>query len=103
MSARRGHPVFARVFARMRRVVRPGGQLRFYEHVRSDKPWLRRVQRLLDATVWPLLVGGCHTGRDTAGAIEAAGFAIERVDRFRFPDSAVTPTSPHILGVAMRR
>ncbi|WP_328690164.1 class I SAM-dependent methyltransferase [Streptomyces phaeochromogenes] len=47
------------------RVLRPGGQLRFLEHIRADTSRLIRVQHLLDATVWPLLVGGCHTGRDT--------------------------------------
>ena len=87
----------------MHRVVRPGGQLRFFEHVRADPGRLRRVQRVFDATVWPLLAGGCHTGRDTAATIQAAGFVIERLDRFRFPESGITlPTSPHILGTARR-
>ncbi|HSR25702.1 MAG TPA: class I SAM-dependent methyltransferase [Candidatus Eisenbacteria bacterium] len=87
----------------MHRVVRPGGQLRFYEHVRAEPGRLRRVQRVFDATVWPLLAGGCHTGRDTAAAIEAAGFVIEQLDRFRFPESRMAlPTSPHILGTARR-
>lgn len=37
-------------------------------------------------------------------AIESSGFRIDRVDRFRFPDSGpTTPTSPHVLGVAMKR
>jgi SAM-dependent methyltransferase len=86
------------------RVLRPGGQLRFFEHVRADTRGLRRVQRMVDATVWPLLFGGCHTGRDTAAAIEAAGFSLERLDRFRFPDAGPpVPTSPHILGVAVRQ
>jgi hypothetical protein len=59
---------------------------------------------MVDATVWPLLFGGCHTGRDTAAAIEAAGFRLERLDRFRFPDAGPpVPTSPHILGVAVRQ
>jgi len=88
----------------LHRVLRPGGELRFYEHVRADTPGLRRVQRVLDATVWPLLVGGCHTARDTVAEIEAAGFTLERVERFRFPQGrGLTPTSPHVLGVARRR
>jgi ubiquinone/menaquinone biosynthesis C-methylase UbiE len=87
----------------LRRVIRPGGELRFYEHVRAETPGLRRVQRVLDRTVWPFFVGGCHTGRDTAGAIEATGFRIERLDRFRFPEGGLpTPTAPHVLGVATR-
>lgn len=87
----------------LHRVIRPGGQLHFYEHVRADTPGLSRVQRVLDATVWPLLVGGCHTWRDTGGAIEAAGFAIERLDLLRYPETSIAlPTSPHILGTATR-
>jgi ubiquinone/menaquinone biosynthesis C-methylase UbiE len=84
------------------RVLKPGGQLRFLEHVRADTPGLARAQRVLDATIWPRLAGGCHTGRDTAAAIERSGFAIERLDRFLFPD-ARTPSSFHILGTAVRR
>ncbi|MEU4780352.1 methyltransferase domain-containing protein [Micromonospora sp. NPDC023633] len=84
-----------------RRVLRPGGQLRFFEHVRAQTPGLRRVQRLVDATVWPLLCGGCHTGRDTVAAIRAAGFTVTELDAFRFPDSRLPgPAAPHVLGVA---
>ena len=87
----------------MYRVIRPGGQLRFFEHVRADTPALARVQRVLDATIWPTICGGCHASRDTAAAIGNAGFMIERLDRFRFPDTRLPlPTSPHIFGVASR-
>jgi ubiquinone/menaquinone biosynthesis C-methylase UbiE len=85
------------------RVLRPGGEVRFYEHVRAETAGLARVQRALDATVWPTMGGGCHTSRDTAAAIEDAGFTIEQIDRFRFPDIRLsTPMTPHILGVARR-
>lgn len=87
--------------AEIRRALRPGGRLRFFEHVRAETPGLARAQRVLDATVWPALVGGCHTHRDTGAAIEAAGFTIDRIDRFPFPPASIpTPASPHILGVA---
>lgn len=85
------------------RTLRPGGQLRFLEHVRAGTPALRGVQRLLDATIWPALAGGCHTGRDTAAAIEQAGFAIDQLDPFRFPDTRLTmPATPHMRGTATR-
>lgn len=85
------------------RVVRPGGQVRFLEHVRAETPRLRRLQRLLDATVWPHIGGNCHTGRDTAGTIESAGFTVTTISRFRFPEGRIPlPTSPHILGTASR-
>ncbi|MGS2619268.1 class I SAM-dependent methyltransferase [Micromonospora sp. LZ34] len=87
-----------------RRVLRPGGQVRFFEHVRAATPGLRRVQRAVDATLWPLLCGGCHTGRDTVAAIGAAGFDVTELDSFRFPDATVpAPAAPHVLGTALRR
>jgi ubiquinone/menaquinone biosynthesis C-methylase UbiE len=90
--------------AEMRRVLRPGGELRFFEHVRADTPGLARVQRVLDATVWPIFVGGCHPHRDTRTAIEDAGFTIEDIDALRIPDTRIpAPASPHILGTATKQ
>jgi ubiquinone/menaquinone biosynthesis C-methylase UbiE len=87
--------------AEIRRVLRPGGQLRFFEHVRAGTDGLARVQRILAATVWPIFVGGCHPDRDSGAAIEGAGFSIDRIDEFRIPDTRIpAPASPHILGVA---
>jgi ubiquinone/menaquinone biosynthesis C-methylase UbiE len=84
-----------------RRVLRPGGELRFFEHVRASSAGLRRVQRVLDATIWSFVAGGCHLSRDTAAAIEAAGFTIESIEHLRVPDTRPPqPASPHILGVA---
>lgn len=85
------------------RVLRPGGRLRFLEHVQARTPGLRRVQRLVDAAFWPRLAGGCHTSRDTRAAIQAAGFTIERLDRFDFPPGRFPqPATPHIQGTATR-
>jgi ubiquinone/menaquinone biosynthesis C-methylase UbiE len=93
----------AQALREMHRVVRPGGRLRVFEHVRAETPTLNRVQRVLDATIWPAFCGGCHTNRDTTAAIERAGFTIERLDRFRFPESGIpSPASPHILADATR-
>lgn len=55
-------PDQARALREGRRVLRPSGQLRFFEHVRAETAGLRRAQALLDGTVWPTLGGGCHTG-----------------------------------------
>jgi ubiquinone/menaquinone biosynthesis C-methylase UbiE len=85
------------------RVLKPGGHLRFFEHVRSPHRPGRAVQRLLDATVWPLLGGGCHCGRDTAASIERAGFAVQRLRTLTSADTRMPfPAAPQILGVATR-
>lgn len=88
--------------AELFRVIRPGGELRFLEHVAATTSGLRWTQRALDATVWPWFGGGCHTARDTTTAITDAGFELVEVDRFRFPESPTSPVSPHVLGVARR-
>ena len=88
--------------AELRRVIKPGGELRFYEHVIANRPVASRLMRLADATIWPRIAGGCHMARDTGAAIEEAGFAIERIERFGFSPAAVVPSTPHILGVARR-
>jgi ubiquinone/menaquinone biosynthesis C-methylase UbiE len=85
------------------RVLRPGGELRFYEHVISDRPAAARVQRALDATLYPCLAGGCHCARDTGAAIRRAGFEMEREERIAFKPSPLLPSIPHILGVARRQ
>jgi ubiquinone/menaquinone biosynthesis C-methylase UbiE len=93
-----------RALAEIRRVLKPGGELRFFEHVRAATPWRGRVQQALDATIWPLLVGGCHCGRDTRAAIERAGFTIDRIDELTGAETQMTfPTAPQILGTASRR
>jgi ubiquinone/menaquinone biosynthesis C-methylase UbiE len=84
------------------RVIRPGGELRFYEHVRANSP---RLVRLQDAVtpVWKLFAGGCHPNRDTGAAIEKAGFEIETCDRLAFrPCFICAPAAPRILGTARR-
>lgn len=88
--------------AELFRVVRPGGQLRFYEHVAAtDVRWAQRQRRA--ERVWPLLAGGCHLCRHTEQAIVEAGFAIDECDRFLFaPCWTAKFAAPHILGRALR-
>lgn len=85
----------------LRRVLKPGGQLRFLEHVRGASPRFVRFQRAADATFWPLVAGGCHTSRDTEAAISEAGFTLADVARFDFPPGRLRPpAAPHVLGTA---
>jgi SAM-dependent methyltransferase len=85
----------------IRRVLRPGGELRFWEHVRSEHVVFRALQRTLDRLFWTRSLGGCETTRDTLGAIVAAGFEPQRVERGFHPSSWLTITAaPYVLGVA---
>ena len=96
-------PDQARALAELRRVLKPGGELRFYEHVHADRQPLRAFLEIIDRTkLWPLIGGGCHPTRDTLAGIERAGFAVERSRRFPYSPSPVIPAIPHILGAARR-
>ena len=95
-------PDQGRALAELLRVVRPGGELRFYEHVRANSPGHARVQRLVEP-VWHRVGGGCHPGRDTATAIERSGFVMEECERFAFAPGLVSRIgAPHIIGTARR-
>jgi ubiquinone/menaquinone biosynthesis C-methylase UbiE len=85
-----------RAVSELRRVLRPGGEIRVYEHVRSAHPGWARVQDVI-TPAWRRFGCNCHPNRDTTAILEAAGFEVD-VRRFSFGPPA--PVRPHILGVA---
>ncbi|HEX2265218.1 MAG TPA: class I SAM-dependent methyltransferase, partial [Solirubrobacterales bacterium] len=68
----------------IKRVLRPGGQLLFLEHVRSIDPGLAKWQDRLEGP-WRFLADGCHCNRDAVSKISAAGFDLGDVERPEFP------------------
>ena len=69
----------ARALAELRRVLKPGGELRFIEHVRADRPRLARWQDRLNG--FNKVMGqGCNCNRSTVEAIRAAGFTITKLE-----------------------
>jgi ubiquinone/menaquinone biosynthesis C-methylase UbiE len=82
----------ARVLSEIRRVLKPGGELRFMEHVRAE----RFAGTLLDALtpLWSMAGGGCHPNRRTEAAIRSAGFEVRSIERYR------EGLLPHIQGSA---
>jgi ubiquinone/menaquinone biosynthesis C-methylase UbiE len=92
-----------RALAEIRRVLRPQGELRFYEHVIPRCQPKRLLLQVIDRSgLWPAIAGGCHPARDTTEAIMQAGFDIEEIERFGFSAQRFEPLIPHILGTARR-
>ncbi|HEY1839313.1 MAG TPA: class I SAM-dependent methyltransferase [Mycobacterium sp.] len=84
-------------------LLRPGGELRYLEHVASGG--IRgRFQHFVDATgIWPRLAGNCHAHRHTESAIRAAGFDVARTrTEHALPAWVPLPVSEFVLGRARR-
>ena len=93
----------AAALVELRRVLIAGGELRFYEHVRSANPAFRAHQRSVDALYWTRALGGCRTTRDTEAAIVEAGFDLVSLERGFHSSSLLTVTSaPFVAGIARR-
>jgi ubiquinone/menaquinone biosynthesis C-methylase UbiE len=75
----------ARGFTEVKRVLRPDGQLRMLEHVRSRRRWKAAFQDRVQP-LWTRLSGGCRPNRETERLVEAAGFTIEAGDRLEQAD-----------------
>ena len=86
-----------RALRELRRVLRPGGQLLFIEHVRSGDASTARLQ---DRMNWlNRIVVCCDCNRPTLASIREAGFIVTQVEQTALPK---TPkfVSPAIMGSA---
>ena len=82
----------------IRRVLRPTeGRLLFLEHVRGEGKVARWQDRL--QPLWSWLLAGCHPNRATMANVEAAGFRVEKLERFE-PPVPLSAFAPYIQGAA---
>jgi ubiquinone/menaquinone biosynthesis C-methylase UbiE len=85
--------------AELRRVLRPGGELVFIEHVRADSPRLARWQDRLHP-LWVRFGHGCNCNRPTLETIRRAGFEVRRVQHGALP-KAPPIVRPLVVGAAV--
>jgi SAM-dependent methyltransferase len=90
-----------RALAEIHRVLRPGGQLIFVEHVRSNDPRTARWQDRLERP-WQSLADGCHPNRATLERIEAGPFELVEVEHGELPKSPPI-VRPLVTGRAIAR
>lgn len=81
------------------RVLRPGGELLFIEHVRAEDAGMARWQDRLEKP-WRFIGDGCHCNRDTVATIESSPLSLMRVEQGRLP-KAPPIVRPLIFGNAV--
>ncbi len=88
----------AAALAEIARVLRPGGQYLFLEHVRSvDHDHARKQDRW--APIWRSVSGGCNCNRDTLATIKASPLTVDKAELGRFP-KAPQIVKPLLIGSA---
>lgn len=87
------------------RVLKPGGQFIFIEHVVDHHNHFRKsVQKSVPYTPWRFFSDGCNPGRDIAKAISGAEFSETVINHYNQEGEGVilAINRPHIYGTATK-
>lgn len=86
-------------FREVERVLKPGGEFIFLEHVVGDRhSWTNRLQRVVNP-LWKTLFDNCHLTRNTGDFLAETGLEVMQY----YPFQVTLPlVSPHIAGIARK-
>lgn len=87
------------VLEEFKRVLKPGGQYVFIEHVAAPRGTIHHTAQRWIEPVWRRVAGDCRLTRDTEATLRSAGFQLSHVQRDPLP-AAPGFVSPAIRGVA---
>ena len=83
------------------RVLKPGGKLLFFEHVRFPEGRMQRVQEFINPA-WKVFGCGCHLNRDTEAVFSKVGFEFKNIERYRNPKMSPPFAAYMIKGEAIK-
>lgn len=89
----------ATALAEVVRVLKPGGVLLFYEHIRPDPIFIGRLFDVITPS-WRAVAGGCELNRRTVATIEGSGLVVTSIRRVDVGTRAFLPRVPHVIGSA---
>ena len=92
----------AKTLAEIKRVLRPGGQIRLMEHVRSEHWLAGPLMNLLNPLWLWINKEGCNWNRKTVENVQAAGLQIRSVEPYKIYSKATPAVFPGRLIKAER-